>query len=125
MRAAAACVAACLLVLQGFAFACHSGPSASGDGAAGAAVAAIAQGAHCSASDDAGVPTQGHDAACCAYCAATHRDLLAQFISVVVVVITERPPPVIAGLSYRTDGADFVPLGWTSSWSSRAPPQFG
>ncbi len=119
MRALAACVTVCLLLLQGFASTCH-GPSLRRDGSA---VSALAQPrlSHCSPAGDTHAPA--HD--CCAYCSVAGRDALTQFVAVVVDYVLAPAPRFVAALRYETDILNPSPLGLTRSWSSRAPPRLG
>jgi len=122
MRALAVCVAACLLLSQALAFACH-GASARPDGAAVSTVVQPSE-SHCASPGDTRAPAHApHD--CCVYCNVAGRDALAQFIAVVVDFVLAPAPRAVAVLRYQTDTLNPSPLGLTRSWSSRAPPHIG
>jgi hypothetical protein len=123
MRAFAVSVAVCLLVLQGFAFslACHGAPSRH----SGTAVLATALRApECHHAGDPTAPEHSsHD--CCVYCSVADRDALAQAIAFVADFVIAPTPSVVAAVYYQVDIRNPVPLGLTTSWSSRAPPRIG
>ena len=121
MRALAACVTVCLLLLQGFAFTCHAA-SALPDGAAVSTV--VKPASHCHPSGDTKAPAHSpHD--CCVYCSVAGRDALTQFTAVVVDFVLAPAQRVVAVLRYQTETLNPSPLGLTTSWSSRAPPHIG
>lgn len=122
MRALAACVTVCLLLLQGFALSCHRAPELAG----GAVVSAIAHpGApSCHEANDSHAPVKvSRD--CCAHCTAAGRDAATQFLVVVADFILAPTPSVAAADYYQTPVRNPVLLGLTTSWSSRAPPRIG
>jgi hypothetical protein len=122
MRALAACVTVCLLLLQGFALTCHS-VAALPDGAAVSTVVQPDK-SHCAPSGDRQAPAHAqHD--CCVYCSIAGRDALTHFIAVVVDFVLAPAPRAVAVLRYQTDTLNPSPLGLTRSWSSRAPPHVG
>jgi hypothetical protein len=122
LRALAACVMACMLLLQGFAFSCQTSPKHSSGVMVSKTVNAEAPPCH-----DAGgsqVPAHAsHD--CCAHCTAAGRDAGPQFVAAVVDFILSPTPSVAAVVYYQTPARNPVPLGLTTSWSSRAPPRIG
>src|SRR5271165_773054 len=97
MRALAACVTVCLLLLQGFAFTCHAA-SARPDGAAVSTVAKPAS--HCQSPSDTKAPAHSpHD--CCVYCSVAGRDAITQFTAVVVDFLLAPAQRVVAFLRYQ------------------------
>lgn len=121
MRALLACVTVCLLVLQGFAYTCRAAPGRQ----SGAAISvAHVQAPHCHRAGDEQAPaTSSHD--CCVYCSVAGRDALTPFIAVVADFVLAPTPSVVATVHYQTNIRNPVPLGLTTSWSPRAPPQIG
>jgi hypothetical protein len=122
LRALAACVTACMLLLQGVAFSCQGSPKHSSSVIVSKTVNAEAPPCH-----DAGgsqVPAQAsHD--CCAYCTTAGRDGAPQFIVAVVEFILAPTASVAAVAYYQSPVRHPVLLGLTTSWSSRAPPRIG
>ncbi len=126
LRVAPALVAtliACLVFLQSFSL---LGPAASA-WPQGAGAHAVAQRAasHCLDAQTPGIPArQHHDHSdCCVFCSGGNRDASADVVAILVSFVIFFAP--------RTDGSvrvvirhDLVPrpIGWASSWSSRAPP---
>jgi len=122
LRALAACVMACMLLLPGFSFSFHA-PKPAG----GAIVSTTARAEAAPPCHDAGgsqTPAQAsHD--CCAYCTAAGRDGVPQFLAAVVDFILAPTPSVVVVACYQTPVRNPVLLGLTTSWASRAPPRIG
>ncbi|WP_158658885.1 hypothetical protein [Methylocystis bryophila] len=111
-----------MLLLQGFASSCQAAPSYSGG-----AVASMTAHPEASPCHDAGgsqAPAKvSHD--CCAHCTAAGRDAAMQLLAAVVDFILAPTPSVVAFAFSRPLVRNPVPLGLTTSWSSRAPPRVG
>ena len=61
----------------------------------------------------------------CAVCAASNRDFpLPALALIAAVIVFNAPPSDEAPPRFIHDELAPSPLGWTSSWSSRAPPSF-
>ncbi|MBU3887105.1 hypothetical protein FM996_05250 [Methylosinus sporium] len=125
MRAIIARVLACVFVLQGVAFAV-SPAHERGDlgGAEPGAVATVGY-EYCGASPhgDHKAPAHSVHSQCCILCPSSAHDGLSRFAAVLFDIIVFPPLRTAAAIDWRA----FVdpvapPTGWTSSWSSRAPP---
>ncbi len=108
--------------MQGMGFACHSGSPFKGHGVSRSADASL--NAHCAGGDASQKPGDGrHSSDCCLYCSAICREIIAPLIAFVVVALLgglvrrESSKP-----DYGAYSPHLAPPGWTSSWSSRAPP---
>jgi len=122
MRALAACVTVCLLVLQGFAFTSSGVPPRQSGTAISAA--ALVPAPHCHEPGDPHAPAKSsHD--CCVYCSVAGRDALPPFSAIFADFILAPTQSVVAAVFYRIDIRNPVPLGLATSWSSRAPPRLG
>ncbi len=119
---------ACLFVLQALAFVFSSNGRvafASGDG--GASIAMAGEICHAAAHDGFGgdkapSPDRRHRPHC-ALCVAGHRDLPLPAVGLIVAVIVfVAPLSDEAPARFFPDDMAPPPLGWASSWSSRAPP---
>ncbi len=122
-RAIFASAIACLLALQGvtiilptkFAPASESGP----------AVAFAVE--HCHAHEEDKTPGQGHcdHSQCCIFCSAHEREASLPTLAALFSVATYLAPRATISVVLRfIDDPRERPLGWDSSWSSRAPPSF-
>jgi hypothetical protein len=70
-------------------------------------------------------PGHGHDdhCQCCAFCAANRQDASLFFIGALISVKTYLiPETIVSAVRLFAGDPDGRPIGWTSSWSSRAPP---
>lgn len=124
-RAVIAGVVTLLLVLQGLVFAGSAALArTAGDGVSPSVVASAS---HCIPSSGDTDPAKRHadHSLCCIFCNANVRD--ATFIGVAAFLVAMT---VAVGAAAATvvrpnrDDFDKHPTGWTSSWSSRAPPSF-
>ena len=112
-----------MLLLQGFAFSCQGSPKHSGDGVI-ISTTVNAEAPPCHYAGGSWLPAQtSHD--CCAYCTVAGRDGVPQFLAAVVDFILAPKRSVAAVVYYQTPARNSVPLGLTTSWSSRAPPRIG
>ena len=122
MRALLASATVCLLILQSFAFTCSPPPMR--EGAATVSAKAFMPAPECHHAGDPTAPEHSsHD--CCVYCSVADRDALAQAIAFVADFVIAPTPSVVAAVYYQVDVQNPVPLGLTTSWSSRAPPRIG
>jgi hypothetical protein len=126
-RAIVAGVVACLLALQGFALAASAGSLSRADRLVGCSAATLdIDAAGVAAAGDEG-PSHGHREhyECCAFCAAGGRDALLLLLPLALVAIAVLGPVAqVFVLRAPRDDSAAKPLGWASSWSSRAPPFF-
>jgi hypothetical protein len=82
-------------------------------------------GLSCVAHADDDAPNQEHrdHAQCCVFCATSGRDalllLVFAFLTETAFLTPEKSPSVVG---FLLNDMDEHPLGWASSWSSRAPP---
>lgn len=121
-RAIVSALALCLFALQ----ALVAGPAprlSASSRDAQASLIAIG-GGYCEPHDDRGAPVPaGKDhSPCCIFCVAG-RDgpplIAADFSTAETGLLS---PPALSPALGSTDAPDGRPIGWTSSWSSRAPP---
>jgi len=84
-------------------------------------------GKYCDARIDNGgrLPAHSGDHRNCALCIACDRDQTFDAIGLLAnAVIFRAPWPPDAAARFNAGDLALSPLGWTSSWSSRAPPHF-
>jgi hypothetical protein len=70
-------------------------------------------------------PAHGHDdhSQCCLFCAASRQAASLLFLGALISVITYFTPAAnVSPIRLFAGDFDGPPTGWTSSWSSRAPP---
>lgn len=126
-RAIIAGAIACLFLLKGLALAASPGLMEIAHGGGGSIVDAAVVGKHCDAHGGEGAPLHGDHShsQCCIFCAASGRDasfsVVAAFLATVIYLM---PEAAVSTVRFFTDDPDGRPIGWTSSWSSRAPPFF-
>jgi hypothetical protein len=124
-RAVAAIGAACFF-LQIFAFVFSSDSRlALLDGSGGVGI--MMAGEFCSAASHSGdLPKQHSRHHHCALCVAGNRDVSQDEVSTLVamVIVLAIPHSHERQAWIRRDELTPPPIGWTSSWSSRAPPSF-
>ena len=124
-RVVIAAVVVCLIVLQGFALAASPAFAGSARDPASHSVAISAVGGHCDAPRGDKAPAQGHcdHSQCCIFCRADGRDASSVIMAALFTVLIYSAPEASLSAARFTKN-DFVehPIGWTSSWSSRAPP---
>ncbi len=124
-RVVIAAVVACLIVLQSFALAASPAFAGSARDPVSHSAAISADGGHCDAPRGDKAPAQGHcdHSHCCILCRADGRDASSVIIAASLVVLVYSAPEASLSAARFTKN-DFVehPIGWTSSWSSRAPP---
>jgi hypothetical protein len=93
-------------------------------------VAALGLNENCDASRDAAAPIQRHhdhsqNCMSCTFCAAGGRDILPLFVAVLLGVHANPSSTAAFSIaSYFSGERRGDPIGWTSTWSSRAPPTF-
>jgi len=123
-RASVAWVVLCLFVLQasivGFPRHIANEPHFAGSGMATAAV-----GGTCHAEGGESAPDQGrHDhSRCCIFCAAGTRDASLVFVFVIFDIAIGLAYETVASVNLSSpDDRIELPIGWNSTWSSRAPP---
>lgn len=116
----------CLLLSEALSFVITTtrhGAFSNADG--GASIAAA--GDYCDARPENGgrLPAHSNDHSNCALCIVSDRDPTFDAIALVASAIAT-PPPGPHDVPSRFDMGDVAasPLGWTGSWSSRAPPRF-
>ena len=116
-------ILACVFVLQGVAFAVSREPASVGGLEAGMTVS---MGEYCGADKlgDKGGPTHRDHSQCCILCSSSAYDGVVRFVSTLFVILSF-PTHQVAAVKWRIhDDPVASPVGWTSSWSSRAPPSF-
>jgi len=124
-RVVIAAVVVCLIVLQSFALATSPAfaGGARGPASHGAAISAV--GGHCDALRGDKAPAQGRcdHSQCCIFCRADGHDASSVIMAALFTVLIYSAPEASLSAARFTKN-DFVehPIGWTSSWSSRAPP---
>jgi hypothetical protein len=82
---------------------------------------------YCSALGNDKGPAHGrHDhSQCCIFCKASGRDATFAIIAASICVAIYLPSKESVSLvPFAEDDCSMRPIGWTSSWSSRAPPSF-
>lgn len=126
MRAIIAGVFACLFVLHALALAVYPAFAAKAGNSAGLSFIVSTNDGRCDALGSDKVPAQGrHDPSeCCLFCKTSGRD--ASFANIVasIGIVTYWPPETIVSLvRFIADASSKPPIGWASSWSSRAPPR--
>ncbi len=104
-----------------------NGRIAFSNGDAGASIAMAGEVCHAGSDDSGKTPAPNHKHhRHCALCAADNRHLaLPAFVLIAAVVVFTAPRPDDAWAPFSHDELTPLPLGWTSSWSSRAPPPIG
>lgn len=119
-----ACTVACLFLFQ----ALVSGAQIAHDSVAadGAQTSVLVASAFCDAGadtrDDGRAPAQHHRQHC-ALCGVANRDALLHAVALVATIaVLAVPRSDAAPVSFAHGELSPPPLGWTSSWSSRAPP---
>ena len=115
-------IIACLIVLQGLVFA--ASPALAGR--ASHSVAASTIKGDCDALGGDKGPAQRHldHSQCCILCRAGVRDFGPLFLSPLpVIVARSTPEPALYFGPFLNDAFDKHPIGWTTSWSSRASPR--
>ena len=120
-------VLACLIVLQALAFAASPAFAKNAPDGADHTLAPSTIEGDCHALGGDKAPAQGrHDhAQCCVLCSANGRDAAELLTAAILFAVAFCSAPELAISLVRFSNVDFNdhPLGWTSSWSSRAPPQ--
>jgi len=116
---------ACLIILQALAFA--ASPASARNAPGSALTAATIKGDCHAPGGDQRAPAQGHCSLwqCCVLCSASGRDAAELPLAAISFSdASDSAPAPTFGLT-RFSNVDFHddPLGWTSSWSSRAPPR--
>jgi hypothetical protein len=126
-RAIFAGVVAYLLALQGYALAVSAAGLSKADHLVGCSAATLGvDAADVEVAGDEG-PSQGRreHSECCAFCAASGRDALLLLLPLALVAIAVLAPVAkVFVLRPPRDNSAAKPVGWASSWSSRAPPFF-
>lgn len=124
LRSIVASVTLCLFLLQGLAISIPS--LLVGDRGAAASVTASIDGRFCKTHLGDGVPGQEHrsHALCCIGCA-NNRDASAFFFAALFIVDAySSPEAAVSRIRYSLADSRGPPVGWITSWSSRAPPLF-
>jgi hypothetical protein len=121
---------ACLFLLQALAFVFSSNGRiafASGDGEASIAMAGeiCHAGAHDSADSGKAPAPHGHHHHCALCAVGNHHHAVYTIAILASVIIILTPRSNDAPALFVHDELAPPPLGWTSSWSSRAPPPIG
>lgn len=121
-HAVVASVAATLIVLQGLVFAASvNAPFAQKSHQ----TVVVSLSEYCGAQGGDGVPAPGrHDHShCCFVCAGSGRDASPLVMAALISVVIYSAPEAIASVvRLVVDEPDRRLIGWTSSWSARAPP---
>ena len=124
-RVVIAAVVASLIVLQGFALAASAAFAGSARDPVSHSAAISAVGVHCDAPRGDKAPAQGHcdHSQCCILCRADDHSASSVIMVALLAVLIYSAPEASLSAAHFTKN-DFVehPIGWTSSWSSRAPP---
>jgi len=125
-RASVAWIVLCLFALQasivGFPRHVAKEPHFAGSGEVTTAV-----GGTCHAEGGDSAPNQGrHDhSQCCIFCTAGTRDASLVFVFVVFDIAIGLANETVASVNLSSpDDHIELPIGWNSTWSSRAPPAF-
>jgi hypothetical protein len=76
--------------------------------------------------DGGKTPAQQHHGQHCALCGLGARDFVLQSVALVATAMVLIPPKIQDARAWAPDLDELAPppLGWISSWSSRAPPSF-
>jgi hypothetical protein len=118
-------VFACLFALQGLGL--TAAPAFAGDAGSSAnqSVIVSTNDGWCGAVGSDTVPAQGrHNPSECLFCKASGRDAAFANIVASIGIVTYWPPETIVSLvRFIVDASSKPPIGWASSWSSRAPPR--
>ena len=113
---------ACLIGLQSLILA--ASPSFASKASHGHFASAIEAGCHAFGGKNA--PAQGHreHSGCCVLCRAGVKDLAPLVLSPSPITVARSTPEPASYFSpFIEDDFDKRPIGWTASWSSRAPPR--
>jgi len=115
---------ACLFLLQSFAFIASNTEAASASGRLGAALSFTVD--ICGADHAGDKDRPDHHRPHCALCITSNRDLSLSGAVALVATILVLALPQSDGVPawIRRDDPTPAPVGWASSWSSRAPPSF-
>jgi hypothetical protein len=118
-------VSLCLLILQGLVLAVSPKFLRVSNDVGAQGVVASAEGDYCGVQGGEGLPARGDHShlECCVVCATSCRDALFLVPNAVVVSILDSSLEASDSIDrYFAKVPDCTPTGWTSSWSSRAPP---
>ena len=117
-------VVACVIVLQGFASVASLALAGSARDTAKEITAATTVVGYCHAlhghSQKNPLQGRGDHSQCCVLCSANGRDVV---FDAALPGVVAAPEPAISIAGFVKIDFDDHPLGWTSSWSSRAPPR--
>lgn len=121
-QAVVASVAATLIVLQGLVFAASANAPFAHYGNQ-TVVASIAEYCGAQGRDDAPAPGRHGHSHCCVVCAGSGRDASPLHMAALLSVVIYSAHGAIASVvRLVVDEPERRLIGWTSSWSSRAPP---